>query len=108
MIQNRVIGRTLAWVLSFALILSMTFVSSAESNIWDIDAGSLDAEDMQMGDGTDITDLTEADSQGTHSGDESVSGNDIQTEEIMFRVTDSHGVEFGAYKDWNGIYSDSG
>ncbi len=103
MIQNRVIGRTLAWVLSFALILSMTFVSSAESNIWDIDAGSLDAEDMQMGDGTDITDLTEADSQGTHSGDESVSGNDIQTEEIMFRVTDSHGVEFGAYKDWNDL-----
>lgn len=88
----------LAWFLAFSLFFSMTFVSSAESDIWDIDASSWDAEDAQLGDGVDIID---SDIIGTHSGDEPVSGNDIRVEGISFWVTDGHGSEFGSYKDWN-------
>ncbi|MDE6015027.1 MAG: hypothetical protein K2H41_04895 [Acetatifactor sp.] len=98
MIQNRVIGRMLAWFLAFSLFFSMTFVSSAESDIWDIDMSSWDAQDAQLGDGVDIID---SDIIGTHSGDELVSGNDIRVEGISFWVTDGRGSEFGSYKDWN-------
>lgn len=98
MIQNRVIGRMLAWFLAFSLFFSMTFVSSAESDIWDIDMSSWDAQDAQLGDGVDIID---SDIIGTHSGDELVSGNDIRVEGNSFWVTDGRGSEFGSYKDWN-------
>ncbi len=104
MIQNRVIRRTLTWLLSFSMIFSMAFVSSAESNVWNADINSFDADDAQMGDGTDpddSDDILGADLLGTHSGD--VSGNDVQDGDILFRVTDSHGADFGAYKSWNDL-----
>lgn len=100
MIQNRVIGRMLAWVLSFSLIFSMAFVSSAESDIWDINMSSSDAGDALLGDGADIVD---SDIAGTHSGDETVSGNDVQVEEMSFWVTDGRGSEFGSYKSWSDL-----
>lgn len=98
MIQNRVIGRMLAWFLAFSLFFSMTFVSSAESDIWDMDMSSWDAQDALLGDGADAMD---SEIYGTHSGDETVSGNDIRVEGISFWVTDGRGSEFGSYKDWN-------
>lgn len=107
MTLNRVIRRMFAWMLAFSMIFSMSFVSSAESNIWDVDMGSSDAEDVQLGDGTDVaesdvveldvaeSDIMESDILGTHSGSE-LAG-------ISFWVTDSRGSEFGAYNDWSDL-----
>lgn len=113
--RNKFTKRMLALVLSFLMIFSMTFVSSAESDAMMIDGNDVGLEEV-LSDGVwDAAAVLDAQTQET-GADESMSedGSDIgivlldaggtiigdDVKGTLFRVTDSTGTEWGRYGSW--------